>query len=203
MTFFEYFQVVTLVVFAGALVTKAVYSRVTARINPIAIGRSQSVFQFCFELLVFGGLAVWIFETLSYALHMRAHIIPAGANITLINSPIARIVGVGLIGIGLIIVFWAFISFGDSWRIGIDSETPGRLVMNGIFAVSRNPIFIFLDLWFVGTFLINGGLFFLTFALLAMAALHYQIIREERFLSELYGKSYQDYRARTSRYLLI
>jgi protein-S-isoprenylcysteine O-methyltransferase Ste14 len=203
MSFFDYFQVATLVVFAGALVTKAVHSRVKTHVNPIAIGRSQSRFQFFFELSAFAALAVWIFETVSYALQMRAHIIPAGANPTLINSPITRIVGVVLIGMGLIILLWAFISFGDSWRIGIDSETPGRLVMNGMFAVSRNPIYVFLNLWFVGTFFINGGLFFLTFALLAMATLHYQIIREEKFLSEQYGKSYQDYRARTSRYFLI
>lgn len=203
MTFFEYFQVAALVVLACAFVTKAAYSRVSAHVNPIAIGRSQNWVQFVFELFAFIGLAVWLFETVSYALHTRAHIIPAGANITLINSPVAKVGGVMLIGIGLMIVFWAFISFGDSWRIGIDSETPGQLVMNGIFAVSRNPIFIFLNLWFVGTFLINGGLFFLTFALLAMAALHYQIIREERFLSGLYGKPYQDYRSRTSRYFLF
>src|SRR2546430_5013518 len=165
MTFFEYFQVAALVVFACALVIKAVYSRVTAHVNPIAVGRSTSGFQFFFELLAFVGLAVWIFETVSYALHTSVHIIAAGAIVTLINSFAARIVGVVLIGIGLIIMFWAFISFGDSWRIGIDSETPGRLIMNGIFAVSRNPIYIFLNLWFIGTFLINGGLFFLTFAL--------------------------------------
>src|SRR5207249_8772195 len=66
-------------------------------------------------------------DLVSYALHTSVHIIPAGANVTLINSFAARIVGVVLIGIGLIIMFWAFISFGDSWRIGIDSETPGRL----------------------------------------------------------------------------
>jgi protein-S-isoprenylcysteine O-methyltransferase Ste14 len=203
MTFFDYFQIATLVVFAGALASKAIYSRVKTHVNPIAIARSQSRFQFFFELSAFAALAVWIYETLSYALHSSVHIIPAGANITLINSPVARIVGVALIGSGLIILVWAFISFGDSWRIGIDSETPGPLIMKGIFAVSRNPIYIFLNLWFFGTLFINGGLFFLTFALLAMAALHYQIIREERFLSELYGESYQDYRARTSRYFLF
>ena len=68
MTFFEYFQVVTLVVFACALVTKAIHSRVKTHVNPIAIGRSQSRFQFWFELSAFAALAVWIFETLSYAL---------------------------------------------------------------------------------------------------------------------------------------
>src|SRR2546421_4262280 len=100
MTFFEYFQVVALVVLACALVTKAVYSRVSAHVNPIAVGRSQNGFQFLFELVAFAGFAVWLFETVSYPLHTRAHIIPAGANITLINSPAARIAGVILIGIG-------------------------------------------------------------------------------------------------------
>jgi protein-S-isoprenylcysteine O-methyltransferase Ste14 len=30
---------------------------------------------------------------------------------------------------------------GSSWRIGLDADTPGPLVVHGLFARSRNPIF--------------------------------------------------------------
>jgi len=94
----------------------------------------------------------------------------------------------------------ALVSFGASWRIGIDAKTPGGLVTTGIFALSRNPIFVFLDLYAFGTFLINGTLGFLLFALILAVGIHYQIIQEESFLRRTYGKAYHDYCRRTARY---
>jgi protein-S-isoprenylcysteine O-methyltransferase Ste14 len=112
------------------------------------------------------------------------------------------VIGGVLVTLGFMAFVWAFYSFGNSWRVGFDTKTPGALVTYGIFALSRNPIYLFLDLWFVGVFLINGTLVFLIFALLALAHLHYQIVREEKFLDELYGQPYRDYRSRTCRYFL-
>lgn len=89
------------------------------------------------------------------------------------------------------------------WRIGFERTTPGELVTTGIFTFSRNPIYPFLDLWFVGVFWIYGRLSFLIFAVLAIVHEHFQILREEKFLVGLYGKEYQDYRLQTSRYLLF
>jgi len=111
------------------------------------------------------------------------------------------LLGVTLVTLGLVIFIFAFVSFGDSWRVGIDVRSPGALVTTGIFAASRNPIYVFLDLWFFGIFLINGTLIFLLFAVAAVALLHWQIRREEDFLLRLYGQPYQDYRAKTGRYV--
>jgi protein-S-isoprenylcysteine O-methyltransferase Ste14 len=43
-------------------------------------------------------------------------------------------------------------------------------------------IFVFLDLYFAGTFFINGTLIFLVFAVVVIAGVHYQIMQEESFL---------------------
>jgi protein-S-isoprenylcysteine O-methyltransferase Ste14 len=67
--------------------------------------------------------------------------------------------------------------------------------------VSRNPIFIFIDIYFIGTFLINETLIFLIFAALAVIGMHYQIMQEEKFLAKAYGQVYKDYCARTGRYV--
>jgi len=96
----------------------------------------------------------------------------------------------------------AFLSFGDSWRVGFDTKTPGALVTTGVFAVSRNPIYLFLDLWFVGILLINGTLIFLIVAALAVAVLHWQMLQEENYLLKLYGEAYRSYRAKTARYVI-
>jgi hypothetical protein len=33
-------------------------------------------------------------------------------------------------------------SFGDSFRVGIDEKKPDKLVTSGMFAISRNPIYV-------------------------------------------------------------
>ena len=173
------------------------------KINPIAIGGGKTGFRLAFELISFSGLAVWVVETFLYALHSNVRLFPWPLDGRLIDSEPARIAGVALIILGLIIFVLAFVSFGDSWRVGFDVKTPGPLVTTGLFAFTRNPIYVFLDLWFLGTFLINGRLIFLIFVLLSFAAIHWQILQEEHFLRKLFGQKYEDYLKRTGRYITL
>jgi protein-S-isoprenylcysteine O-methyltransferase Ste14 len=57
-----------------------------------------------------------------------------------------------------------------------------------------------IDRYFIGTFLINGTLFFLIAALIVVFGIHYQILQEEKFLDKNYGQSYQDYCNSVARY---
>ena len=113
----------------------------------------------------------------------------------------ARIIGVALILIGLIPFILAFVNFGTSWRIGIDRQTPGVLVTGGIFSLTRNPIYVGFILFFFGIFFLNSTWFFLIYALLAVVAIHFQVLREEEFLKKQYGQSYEEYSRRVARYL--
>lgn len=203
MNFWDWFQIASLILFLLILTAKAVFLRTKAGVNPIAIGRGKKGFQLVFEIYAFLGLAVWMIEIMLRALKTPFRVLPSWIDVQLIDSPAAKVAGMLLVLLGFTIFTWAFYSFGNSWRVGFDTKTPGALVTSGIFALSRNPIYLFLDLWFVGVFLINGTLVFLVFALLALAHLHYQILREEKFLDELYGQPYQDYRSRTARYFWI
>ena len=202
MSFFDYFQIASVAAFLLIIVTRVIYLRLHKNINPIAIGRGKTGIRLFVEVISFLGLAGWIVEILLYALHSSFHLFPASLHARLIDSPAAKVAGAALITVGLIIFILAFVSFGDSWRIGVDEKTPGALVTAGIFSISRNPIYVFLDLWFFGIFLINGRLIFLIFALLTIAAVHWQILQEESFLVKLYGQPYRDYCARTGRYVL-
>jgi protein-S-isoprenylcysteine O-methyltransferase Ste14 len=85
--------------------------------------------------------------------------------------------------------------------VGVDERSPGALVTGGVFRFTRNPIFLFLDAYFLGAFLINGTVFFLVAAIVAAAMNHFQVLQEERFLARRYGLEYLDYRRRTPRYL--
>jgi protein-S-isoprenylcysteine O-methyltransferase Ste14 len=40
---------------------------------------------------------------------------------------------------GLILFYWSLVSFGASFRVGIDREHPDKLVTTGAFSFSRNP----------------------------------------------------------------
>ncbi|MDQ5846740.1 MAG: isoprenylcysteine carboxylmethyltransferase family protein [Acidobacteriota bacterium] len=201
MNFFDYFQVASVVAFLLIIISRAVYMRLSRHINPIVIGGGKEGVVLVVELLAFAGLVVWMIELLLYAFHSSVHIFPSPFDAILVDSPIAKWIGVALVSVGILIFIMAFLSFGDSWRVGFDMKTPGALVTNGIFAISRNPIYLFLDLWFIGIFLINGRLIFLIFAVLAIADVHWQILQEEAFLNRLYGQPYKDYLARTGRYL--
>jgi protein-S-isoprenylcysteine O-methyltransferase Ste14 len=203
MNFFDYFQIASLAGFLFILVGKILFLRLRKNINPIAIGGGKKGFRLAFELISFGGLLAWAIELLLYAFHARFHIFPAPLDMQPVTSPGVKLFGVILVSLGLAVFASAYFSFGDSWRVGFDTKTPGALVTNGIFSISRNPIYLFLDLWFIGIFLINGTLIFLIFAVLALAAMHFQIRQEEAFLTDLYGQSYQDYCSRTGRYLTL
>ena len=199
MTFFDYFQIASVVIFLLIIASRVVYMKATRGVNPIAIGGGKKGLVLIVELFAFGGLVLWIIEMVAYALHANFHIFPSPLDMVLIDSNVARIAGVVLVSIGLLVFMAAFVSFGDSWRVGFDIKTPGALVTGGIFALSRNPIYVFLDLWFIGIFLLNGRLIFLIFALLTLVVIHWQILQEETFLTKLYGQPYDDYRGRTRR----
>ena len=201
MQFFDYFQVFGLLFFLLVFVGRTLYLRFQRGINAITLGFGKKGVQRIVEILFFIGLAVWIIEVLLYALSAEFHLFPGILSVVLVDSIVAKWVGTALIVVSFMLFVWALASFGDSWRVGIDSEKSGELVERGAFLVSRNPIFVFLDLYFIGTFLLNGAVVFLLFAVLIVVGLHYQILQEEEFLKKRYGEAYERYCAKTNRYL--
>ena len=202
MSFFDYFQITIVGVVVLIIFTKAAYLRISRNITAIVAGRDSRGLARVFEIAAFGGLVFWIVEVLSYALHSSVRILPESLHYQLFDSFPVKVAGVFLISVGLIVFIFAFFNFGDSWRVGVDYERPGALVTRGIFALTRNPIYVFIDSWFIGTLLTNGTLIFLVLTVLALAAQHWQILREEEFLKKRYGEAYQRYRENVPRYLI-
>jgi protein-S-isoprenylcysteine O-methyltransferase Ste14 len=198
---FDYFQVVTLILLFLVIIGRAIYLRLTQHINPITIGVGKNGLPKFVELGFLIGLALWTLILLSSALHFKDGLFLALINKRFLDWRFAKLIGVVLLTCSFVIFIWALVSFGRSWRIGIDERTPGELVSHGIFAVSRNPIFLSLILYASGSFLINGSLTLLIFAVLAVLGVHYQILQEEKFLLSRHGKAYQDYCTRTGRYI--
>src|SRR5436190_22738362 len=157
MSFFDYFQLATVVVIVAVIATKAIYLRIVTGINPIVIGRGEGPWRIV-EISALGSLLLWISEVLFHALHSRYDIDPQPLPFALLNTFAVKSVGLALVSAGLIIFVFAFLSFGNSWRIGIDRKTPGGLVTGGIFGITRNPIYVAFNMFFIGVFLLNGAI---------------------------------------------
>ena len=101
----------------------------------------------------------------------------------------------------LILLGFSLKSFGKSFRMGIDPQTKDQLITTGVFAYSRNPVFVSFITYFAGIFLGNSNIVTATLLLLSMLMIHRQILREESFLKKHYGESYTAYCNRVRRYI--
>jgi protein-S-isoprenylcysteine O-methyltransferase Ste14 len=117
------------------------------------------------------------------------------------NSEAIAWVGVLLCLAGPLLLLWSLISFGQSFRVGIDTEHPDRLVTSGVFAFSRNPIYTALALILAGQFLILPNWILLVYLVAATWLFHRQVLREEDSLKKQYGQEYLDYCHRVRRYI--
>lgn len=201
MTFFDYLQISIVVIVLFVIATKAIYLRITTGINPIVIGRGKGPWRLG-EILSLASLVLWLTEVVLHALHSRYDIFPQPLNVAFLRTEPVKIAGAVLVSCGLMTFILAFLTFGKSWRIGIDRQKPGTLVTGGIFGITRNPIYLAFDLLFAGVFLLNVTWFFFIFALLAAVAVHFQILREEEFLRRQYGQDFDAYCRRTGRYVI-
>jgi protein-S-isoprenylcysteine O-methyltransferase Ste14 len=118
----------------------------------------------------------------------------------LFDSEVLAGVGVGLCLAGLSLFLWGLISFGRSFRVGIDTERPDKLVTGGVFAFSRNPIYLAFGLVLLGQFLVFPNWVFLAYMVAGVWLFHRQVLREEAFLRRHYGQEYEDYCKRVRRY---
>lgn len=100
----------------------------------------------------------------------------------------------------LLIFLWALISFGKSWRIGIDEKNSNDLITTGAFRYSRNPIFLFMDMYFTGIMLVYPTIIIILLTICSIIGIHFQILREEKFLSKKFDSIYLDYKRQTRRY---
>ena len=101
---------------------------------------------------------------------------------------------------GLLLLLWTLISFRLSFRIGIDTDHPDKLIVDGAFAFSRNPIYIAFAMILIGESLIFPNWITLIYPGAATWLFHRQVLREEEYLKRHYGQGYEQYCHRVRRY---
>ncbi len=102
---------------------------------------------------------------------------------------------------GIVLMLWSLLSFGRSFRVGIDVEHPDTLVTTGAFSVSRNPIYVAFALVLLGQFLVFPNWILLLYMGAGIWLFHRQVLREEDYLKQHYGREYQEYCQRVRRYV--
>ena len=106
-----------------------------------------------------------------------------------------------LLVISLILIWVAQSQMQNSWRIGIDENNKTKLITNGLFSVSRNPIFLGIMIANMGLYLIMPNAFTLLIVTLSSISINTQIRLEEAFLKQSHRVEYENYLTQVRRWL--
>lgn len=142
-------------------------------------------------LLFVGGLAIGV---------LLDWLIPARYELP--ASTIAEVGGVVLGVAGLAVVYTGIITFRRA-RTAVYPNRPAKLVVDhGVFAYTRNPMYVGMTLFYVGGILLLHSLGALLLLPLVLGLLQALVIsREERHLRRAFPEAYAEYCARVRRWL--
>jgi protein-S-isoprenylcysteine O-methyltransferase Ste14 len=123
------------------------------------------------------------------------------ARVAILDGPLARVAGVVLCVLGIVVTSGAQLAMGNEWRIGVDPGERTGLVTDGPFAIVRNPIYSGMVPFFAGVALLVPNAATIASPLLVLAALELQTrLVEEPYLVRTHGEEYERYAARVGRF---
>lgn len=119
-----------------------------------------------------------------------------------LNDVVQAVLGSALIAMALGLVGWCIWLFRRA-ETPVEPYKPTRhLVESGPYGWSRNPIYLALVVAFLGAAFAIDTLWLFALAPLLVAALHWGVIlREERYLDELFGEAYGAYCQKVRRWI--
>lgn len=185
-----YFAVLTIVLMIGMVLTRAILMR-RQGIEAMNFGKIDKTdfiippFALFYFYLVFASAFHW----------------PTASTQEFFRSDVLAWSGVAFCLAGLSLLLWSLVSFGQSFRVGIDVHHPNELITTSVFAHTRNPIYVAFATILLGQFLIFPNWILLLYLGAAAWLFHRQVLREEAFLKQHYGEDYAEYCQRVRRYL--
>jgi len=113
-----------------------------------------------------------------------------------------RHIGLAVTFVGVATLVWAYGSMARA-KTTIDPRVhSSRIVTSGIYAYSRNPIYLGWCVLLAGRGLMNASVLVLVVAVTMLLLLHWAVIvEEERYLESRFGEEYVTYKKRVRRWL--
>ena len=122
--------------------------------------------------------------------------------ISFLPRSIALVLGVMVIICAASIVFSAVRSMNRAQTAVNPSQPTTVIVSDGIFSLSRNPIYVALTMLYVGIALLLSALWALLLLLPLLVIVQIGVVqREESYLERKFGDEYLRYKARVRRWL--
>lgn len=116
--------------------------------------------------------------------------------------PFGAVLGWGLVGLGLILAGVAAAQMVLLRTTFIPRRQPSRLVTGGVFALSRNPIYLADVFILAGLLLVWDAVLAAPLVPVFMVWITYRFIRpEEAWIGAVYGADYAAYAAKVRRWL--
>ncbi|MGS2719824.1 methyltransferase family protein [Paraglaciecola aestuariivivens] len=121
--------------------------------------------------------------------------------ITLMQEVAVIVTGCMFLTLGFAWTMAVHFYMGKVWRSGIDPQGPPKLITTGVYSYSRNPMFMGIMLAQLGFFLALPSVFSALCLVIGVVVLIRQSNAEERHLSQVFASKYQEYQARTPKWL--
>ena len=84
----------------------------------------------------------------------------------------------------------------------LNPEAATSLVTSGVFSVTRNPMYLGMSFILLATSIFSGAWLGLLLILIFMGYITlFQILPEERAMQDLFGETFEDYKARVRRWI--
>lgn len=194
--FYLFFYVVLCFLIAFVWSTYRVYKQ--TGINPITFSKTDSAHNYAGQIFKLLSVIVLVVVGIyAFFHHYYSYLIP----IWYLENHVLKVIGCILLHICLLWIVIAQLQMGKSWRIGIDDKNKTTLVTEGIFNLSRNPIFLGMILLLLGLFLIIPNTITLLILSMSYVILNVQIRLEEEHLLKLHGERYLAYQKRVRRWI--
>lgn len=99
----------------------------------------------------------------------------------------------------LVLARWEFSRYGQPTDPG---QPTSRVIRTGVFAISRNPLYLGASFFLLGIALTFNLLWSVVMLIISMALCHYVLILpEEQYLAGKFGSEYETYFASVNRWL--
>lgn len=167
-------------------------------INPVTFGKSDNAHDYIGTIMkVLTGLLVIAVLLFALSANTYKYLNP----IFFLQIDWLKYTGLIIIHASLIWIVIAQHHMKQSWRIGIDEKNKTELITNGLFGISRNPIFLGMIISTIGIFLIIPDTLTFFVVVTSYIVIQIQIRLEEEFLIKQHGTVYTAYKERVRRLL--